>query len=65
MEPYETHLEMVRRRVAEQEWLIAVHKETIGQLKQQGLATDLEEKMLTLMERSLGALRADLARLAN
>lgn len=65
MEPYETRLETARRRVVEQETLIAVHKQTISQLKQQGQATDLEEKMLTLMERSLAALRADLARLAN
>jgi hypothetical protein len=65
MEPYETRLETARRRVAEQETLIAVHKQAIRGLKQLGRATELEEKMLQLMERKLDAFRAELARLAN
>jgi hypothetical protein len=65
MEPYETRLETARRRVAEQERLIAIWRETISSLRAAGEATDLVEKMLDLMERRLGAFRADLARLAN
>ena len=65
METYETLLETARRRVAEQERLIAVWTETISSLREAGEATDLAEKMLDLMERRLGAFRADLARLAN
>ena len=44
--------------------LIAAHKATIRELRQEGQSTDLEEKMLK-MEGSLCAFRAYLAQLAN
>jgi hypothetical protein len=65
MEPYETRLEAARRRVAEQERLVAIWRETISGLTEEGQSTELAEKMLQLMERRLDAFRADLAKLAN
>jgi hypothetical protein len=65
METYETRLETARRRVAEQERLVAIWRETIRGLTQEGQSTELAEKMLHLMESRLEAFRADLARLAN
>jgi hypothetical protein len=61
MERYETRLETARRRVAEQERLVAVWRETISGLREEGQLTELAEKMLKLMERRLAAFRADLA----
>jgi hypothetical protein len=65
MEPYETRLEAARRRVVEQERLVAIWRETISGLTEEGQSTELAEKMLQLMERRLDAFRADLAKLAN
>jgi hypothetical protein len=65
MEAYETRLEAARNRVAEQEKLVAVWRETIGGLTREGQPTDLADKMLRLMEARLDTFRADLARLAN
>jgi hypothetical protein len=64
MEPYETRLETARRRVAEQERLVAIWRETMSGLTEEGQSTELAEK-LHLMERRLGAFQADLAKLAN
>ena len=49
----------------EQERLIAIWKETISGLMEEGQPTKLAEKMLRLMERRLDAPRAGLAKLAN
>lgn len=65
MKTYQTRLETARSQVEEQELLIAVHKQTITRLKEQSQSTEIEEKMLELMERKLRAFRADLGRLAN
>jgi hypothetical protein len=65
METYETRWETARRRVAEQERLVAIWRETISSLTEEGQSTELAEKMLQLMERRLGDFRADLAKLAN
>jgi hypothetical protein len=65
MEAYETRLETARRRVAEQEKLVAVWRETVSGLAKEGHPTDLAEKTLRLMERTLARFRADLANLAN
>jgi hypothetical protein len=65
METYETRLETARRRVAEQKRLIAIWRETMSGLTEEGQSTELAQKMLQLMERRLDAFRADLAKLAN
>jgi hypothetical protein len=65
MEAYETRLEAARRRVLGQERLVAIWRETISSLTEEGQSTDLAEKMLRLMERTLARFRADLAKLAN
>jgi len=65
IEPYQARLETARRRVEEQEQLVAVWRETINSLRKESQSTELAEKMLQLMEGRLGAFRADLARLAN
>jgi hypothetical protein len=65
MENYATRLQMVQRHVALQERLVSAQKETIRHLEQTGQPDDLARKMLQLMERTLGAFRANLARLAN
>lgn len=65
METYQTRLEKARVRLAKQEYLVAVLKQAIDELKKEGQPTDLEEKVLELLERSLRAIRADLAKLAN
>jgi flagellar biogenesis protein FliO len=65
METYQTRLETARSQVEEQELLIAVHKQTITRLKEQSQSTEIEEKIVELMERKLRAFRADLGRLAN
>ena len=65
METYETRLETARRRVAEQERLVAIWRETMSGLTEEGQSTELAQKMLQLMERRLDAFRADLAKLAN
>ena len=65
METYETRLETARRRVAEQERLIAIWRGTMSGLTEEGRSTELAQKMLQLMERRLDAFRADLAKLAN
>jgi hypothetical protein len=51
MGPYETRLEAARRRLLEQERLVAIWRETISSLTAQGQSTELAEKMLQLMER--------------
>jgi hypothetical protein len=53
IEPYETRLETARRRVAEQERLVAVWRGTNSGLTKEGQSTELAEKMLQLMERTL------------
>jgi hypothetical protein len=65
IEPYETRLETARRRVAEQERLVAVWRGTNSGLTKEGQSTELAEKMLQLMERTLARFRADLAKLTN
>jgi hypothetical protein len=65
METYQTRLETARSQVEEQELLIAVHKQTITRFKEQSQSTEIEEKIVELMERKLRAFRADLGRLAN
>ena len=65
MEAYETRLEAARNRVVEQERLIAIWRETISGLTEEGQSSELAEKMLQLMERTLARFRADLAELAN
>jgi hypothetical protein len=61
-----TRLETARRRVAEQERLVAIWRETMSSgLTEEGQSTELAQKMLQLMERRLDAFRADLAKLAN
>jgi len=50
MESYETRLETARRRIEEQEKLVAIWRETISGLAKEGPPTDLAEKMLQLME---------------
>jgi hypothetical protein len=65
METYETRLETARRRVAEQERLVAIWRETMSGLTEERRSTELAQKMLQLMERRLDAFRADLAKLAN
>jgi uncharacterized coiled-coil protein SlyX len=62
---HETRLETARRRVAEQERLVAIWRETMSGLTEEGPSTELAQKMLQLMERRLDAFRADLAKLAN
>ena len=64
MEPDEARLETARRRVLEQERLVAIWKETLSSLTQGGQSTELAEKMLQLMERRLRAFQAYLAKLA-
>jgi DNA repair exonuclease SbcCD ATPase subunit len=59
METYETRLETARRRVAEQERLVAIWRETISRLTDEGQSTELAQKMLQLMERRLDAFRAE------
>jgi hypothetical protein len=65
MEAYETRLETARCRVAKQERLVSIWRETMSGLTGEGQSTELAEKMLQLMERRLDAFRADLAKLAN
>jgi hypothetical protein len=65
MEAYETRLETARCRVAEQERLVAIWRETISALAQEGQSTELAEEMLPLMQRTLARFRAGLAKLAN
>jgi hypothetical protein len=65
MEAYESRLEAAGNRVAEQERLVAIWRETMSGLTEQGQPTELAQKMLQLMERRLDAFRADLRKLAN
>ena len=45
--------------------LVVVQKDAIRHFQQSGLPTELAEKMLELMERTLATFRADLGRLGN
>jgi hypothetical protein len=46
MEAYETRLETARRRVAEQEKLVAIWRETISGLTRERQSTELAERSL-------------------
>ena len=65
METYAARLEKARRKVAEQELLVAVYKETIKEFEHAGQPDELGQKMLQLMENVLTRLRADLAQHSN
>ena len=60
----ETPLQMAKRHVAEQEVLIAKHRELIRQLQDAGQPDDLARGILAIMERTLELYRGDLERLS-
>ena len=61
----ETRLEAARRRVFEQELLIDSHKRSVSSPQTEGKSTEIDEKMLGALERTLEKFRGDVARLLN
>jgi hypothetical protein len=58
-------LQRARRKVSEQELLIAVYKKNVEELEEAGEPDEFGIKMLELLQNSLADFRSDLAQLSN
>jgi hypothetical protein len=65
MKNHESRLQAARRKVAEQEMLIAIYRETVFHFEEQGQSSEVGRKALEAMERTLIQFRQDVCRLSN
>jgi hypothetical protein len=65
MQSPESRLQAARRKVAEQEMLIAIYRETVVQFEEQGQSSDVARKALEAMERTLIRFRNKASSLSN